>query len=277
MFTGIVLYRKSNGNEIIYSGMRKDELMGYVRTKQGVTFAEQTIGSILARGYWQVVTEDVTKHGSHDQSSHNPHKGGRGAVAGGTRYEPEEVMDIYAGVEFELSTEENAAVQDYVAQGHRLNSAIRRGDEKVYYSDEKTVEQTALQLDSAIASAPPMEDMAVWRVANVRSVEGLKVGDVVRDKGFASTTVADLTKPENGIKLLQLNSISSGKKTLVEINTGEKGRGLFVPAVGIGPTVDFEVEFLLPRDSMMEYLGVRDFPLSGGKTMDIHQFKVVNG
>jgi len=281
MFTGIVLYRKSNGNEIIYSGMREDELMGYVRTKQGVTFAEQTIGSILARGYWQVVAEDVTKHGTHDQSSHNPHKGGRGALAGGTRYEPEEILDVYAGAEFELSTEENAAVQDYVAQGHRLNSGLRKPTseygEKIYFTDEKTIAETASQLDSAIASAPPMEDMAVWRVANVRSVDGLKVGDVVRDRGYASTTVADLTDPKNGIKLLQLNSVSSGRKALVEINTGKEGKGLFIPAIGVGPTVDFEVEFLLPRESLMEYLGVRQMPLSSGSSMAIHQFKVVNG
>jgi len=294
MFTGIVLYRKSNGNEIIYSGMREDEMMGYVRTNQGVTYPEQTIGSILARGYWEVAEEVNTglrpnggydtlgverleKHGTHDQSSHNPHKGGRGSLAGGTRYEPEEILDVYAEAEFDLTMSENAAVQDYVAQGHRLNSAIRRGDEKVYYTDEKTVAQTASELDTAIASAPPMEDMAVWRVANVRSVEGLKVGDVVRDRGYASTTVADLTDPKNGMKLLQLNSISSGKKVLVEINTGEEGKGLFIPAIGVGPTVDFEQEFLLPRESLMEYLGVRDMPNSSlSPASVIHQFKVVS-
>lgn len=225
-----------------------------------------------------IYTKKLEKHGTHDQSTHNPHKGGRGSLAGGTRYKPEEIKDVYAGAEFELSDEENAAVQGYVSQGHKINGALREGqDGKLYLTDEKTLGETAANLDSAIAAAPVMKNMAVTRVANVRSVEGLKVGQVVTDKGYASTTVADLTKPENGIMLLQLNSISSGRKTLIEVNTGESGKGLFVPAVGVGPTVDFEQEFLLPRGTSMEYLGVRDFPLSGGKTMDIHQFKVVNG
>ena len=226
-----------------------------------------------------IYTKKLEKHGTHDQSTHNPHKGGRGSLAGGTSYTPEEIMDIYAdamqreGGEWELSEGENTAVRDYVAQGHTMNGAVRRG-ETDFPSARAPLEETTANLDSAIAGAPPMKDMAVWRVANVRSVAGLKVGDVVRDKGYASTTIADLTKPENGIKLLTLNGVSSGRKTLVEINTGKSGKGLFIPAVGIGPVVEFEQEFLLPRDSMMEYLGTRT--MLGG-IQEIHQFKVVNG
>ena len=55
-----------------------------------------------------VYQKKVTKHGTHDQSSHNPHKGGRGSLAGGTRYTPEEIKDIYAAAEFELSDGENS-------------------------------------------------------------------------------------------------------------------------------------------------------------------------
>ena len=235
-----------------------------------------------------VYIKKLEKHGTHDQSSHNPHKGGRGALAGGTSRTSAEIKEKYA--DFELSNQvvfpslktEVSAVEDYVAQGAKINSVLRKGDPDEYLTDETKVSDIAVKLDSAIEAAPPMPNTAVWRVANVASVEGLKVGDVVRDKGYASTTIADLTKPENGMMLLTLNSVSSGRKTLLEINTGERGKGLFIPAaklpaVGIDQTVDFEQEFLFPRNSRMEYLGIRDFPLSGGKTMDIHQFKVVNG
>ena len=218
---------------------------------------------------------DVIKHGTHDQSRHNPHKGGRGALAGGTRYGQEEIKNIYANANVQMTSEEAAAIQDYVTQGSKLNSAMRKGETSVPFTDTKTVRDTALQLDSAIYSAPTMKDMAVWRVANVRSVEGLKVGDVVRDKGYASTTIADLTQGENGMMLLQLNSVSSGRKTLLEINTGEIGKGLFMPALGTSATVEFEKEFLIARDSLMEYLGARQMPLSSGANMAIHQFKVV--
>jgi hypothetical protein len=242
-----------------------------------VTLTDKDAAGITINGKPLITYKpDVIKHGTHDQSSHNPHKGGRGSLAGGTRYEPEEIRDVYAEAEFELSEGENTAVRDYVAQGHTLNGAIRQGKTD-FPSARAPMEETTARLDSAIASAPPMEDMAVWRVADVRSVAGLKVGDVVRDRGYASTTVADLTKPENGMMLLSLNSVSSGQKTLLEINTGEDGKGLFIPAFGVGATVEFEKEFLLPRESLMEYLGARQMPLSGGKSMQIHQFKVVSG
>jgi len=276
MFTGIVLYRKSNGNEIVYSGTREDELMGYVRTKQGVTFAEQTIGSILARGYWQVVDEGVAKHGTHDQSSHNPHKGGRGSLAGGTTRTSAELQEKSADLRDNLNEDEIAAIEMYVVQGHNMNGMIREGITDGNLTDEVTLEDTIENLDSAIAAAPPVPNMAVWRVASVTSVEGLKVGQVVRDRGYASTTIADLTQPENGMMLLSLNGISGGRKVLVEINTGD-GSGMFIPAVAGGATAAFEQEFLLPRDSFMEYLGVRDMPNSSlSPASVIHQFKVVN-
>ena len=70
-----------------------------------------------------IYTKKLEKHGTHDQSTHNPHKGGRGSLAGGTRYEVEEIKDVYAGADFELTNEENAAVELYVAQGHKMNGA----------------------------------------------------------------------------------------------------------------------------------------------------------
>ena len=228
--------------------------------------------------------EVINKHGTHDQSRHNPHKGGRSSLAGGTRYEPEEIKDIYADAEFELSDEELGAVRKYVDEGNKINGVIRAGKSDEYLTDDLSVDgkyavsDIAAGLDSAIAKAPPMEDMAVWRVANVLSVEGLKVGDRVKDRGYASTTVADLTKPENGMMLLHLNSVSSGRKTLLEINTGVNGKGMFVPVIPtvvIGQTAEFEKEFLLPRNSLMEYLGSRQMPLKTGASMQIHQFKVV--
>jgi hypothetical protein len=155
-----------------------------------------------------------------------------------------------------------------------MNGMIREGITDGNLTDEVTLEDTIENLDTAIAAAPPMPEMAVWRVASVQSVAGLKVGDVVRDRGYASTTIADLTQPENGMMLLTLNGISGGRKTLIEINTGD-GSGMFIPAVAGGATAAFEQEFLLPRDSMMEYLGIREMPLSSGATMQVHQFKVV--
>jgi hypothetical protein len=227
-------------------------------------------------GYGILGTEGLKKHGTHDQSSHNPHKGGRGSLAGGTTRTFAELQEKSADLRDNLNEDEIAAIDMYVVQGHNMNGMIREGITEANFTDEITLEDTITNLDSAIAAAPLMPDMAVWRVANVASVEGLKVGQVVRDRGYSSTTIADLTQPENGVMLLTLNGISGGRKTLLEINTGD-GSGMFIPAVAGGATAAFEQEFLLPRDSFMEYLGIREMPLSSGGSMQIHQFKVVSG
>ena len=198
MFTGIVLYRKSNGNEIIYSGMRKDELMGYVRTNQGVTFAEQTIGSILARGYWQVVTEDVTKHGTHDQSSHNPHKGGRGSGGGGgaTRtFEAGQDEQIHAALKAEqgayidtLSEEQLKSVAGYQSEGtYEDVNGFLRGEKGPISPEDEAIIGT---LDGVIEGAGFQYNTTVYR--GVSDTDGqfreLKVGDVILENGYSSTS-----------------------------------------------------------------------------------------
>ena len=198
MFTGIVLYRKSNGNEIVYSGTREDEMMGYVRTKQGVTFAEQTIGSILARGYWQVVTEDVKKHGSHDQSSHNPHKGGRGSGGGGvsTRtFEAGQDEEIHAALKAEqgayidtLSDKQLTSVANYQSEGtyDQVNGYLR-GEIGPISPEDKELIGT---LDGVIEGAGFQYNTTVYR--GVSDTDGqfkqLQVGDVILEKGYSSTS-----------------------------------------------------------------------------------------
>ena len=199
MFTGIVLYRKSNGNEIVYSGKRGDELLGYVRTAQGVTFTEQTIGSILARGYWQVVTEDVTKHGSHDQSSHNPHKGGRGSGGGGegtTRtFQAGQDEEIHAALKAEqgayietLSEEQLKSVAGYQAEGtYEDVNGFLRGEKGPISPEDEAIIGT---LDGVIEGTGFQYNTTVYR--GVSDTDGqfreLKVGDVILEKGYSSTS-----------------------------------------------------------------------------------------
>jgi len=198
IFTGIVLYRKSNGNEIVYSGKRGDELLGYVRTNQGVTYPEQTIGSILARGYWQVVEEDVAKHGSHDQSSHNPHKGGRGSGGGeGTTrtFERGQDEEIHAALKAEqgayietLSEEQLKSVAGYQAEGtyEDVNGFLRGEKGPIAPEDEAIIET----LDGVIEGAGFQYNTTVYR--GISDTDGqfreLKVGDVILEKGYSSTS-----------------------------------------------------------------------------------------
>jgi len=77
MKAGEVLYRKGSLYQLVFSRSQDGELYGYVKATDGRMWGEQPIVSILAKGYWESVGGVVEKHGTHDQSTHNPHKGGR--------------------------------------------------------------------------------------------------------------------------------------------------------------------------------------------------------
>ena len=173
--------------------------------------------------------------------------------------------------------ESTAALGTYLAKGHVVNDHIRAGQMDEYLTDTKQVKDVVAGLDNAIEVAPRMPNQTVWRTASADAVLGLKKGGVYEDKGFTSTTVADITHPDNGILLLTLAKVSSGKKAIMQINTGKEGKGLYMPKMFPGqPIADFEKEFLMPRNTKMKYLGPSYKWLSDGTPFEIHKFKVVD-
>jgi hypothetical protein len=222
----------------------------------------------------------VVKHGTHDQKTH-----GNWATGGGdtaiNKFENAANQAYGTGEEaFTIDyTGDNsvAALGEYLARGHTVNDNIRssgdldRGDGKTY-ADSSVVKG----LDNAIEMAPRMPNQKVWRTASAEAIENLKVNGVYIDKGFTSTTAVDITHPDNGMLLLTLSTVSSGRKALMEIDTGSVGKGLYIPKMFPGqPIAEKEREFLLPRETKMRYLG-SDFNISpSGKTIvEIHKFKV---
>jgi hypothetical protein len=168
------------------------------------------------------------------------------------------------------------ALGHYLGVGSEMNNRLRKDD--VSFPSGKPYAESAdvVGLDKAIEMAPPIPNTLVWRTTSADAIRGLKKGGVYMDKGFTSTTAADITHPENGTLLLTLATVTSGKKSIMEINTG-KGKGIYMPKMFPGqPIADFEKEFLMPRNTKMKYLGPDYRPTSGDNWLEIHRFKVVD-
>ena len=173
-----------------------------------------------------------------------------------------------------------AALGTYLAKGHVLNDSLRDGPDAAkndWMTDTRTAEDVAVGLDHAIEVAPRMPNETVWRVASAEAISSLKKGATYQDSGFTSTTAADITQPEHGILLLSLAHVSDGQKTIMQINTGKEGKGLYMPKMFPGqPIAEHEKEFLLPRNTQMKYLGVDYKFIGDSRPLEIHKFKVVN-
>lgn len=172
--------------------------------------------------------------------------------------------------------ESTAALGTYLAKGHNVNDYIRSDKMDEYLSDERKVSDVVSGLDNAIEMAPRMPNQIVFRVGNAEAINKLRKGAIYEDRGFSSTTVTDLTHPDNGIQLLTLAKVSGGQKAIMRINTGKEGKGIYMPKMFPNqPIAEFEKEFLMPRNTKMKYMGEDYLFLNNGKSIAIHNFKVV--
>ena len=206
----------------------------------------------------------LEKHGDHDQSSHG--NWSKGMISESALYKS------YEG--FEPEPFEKDAIGRYLAKGHIVNDHVRKDSFGEFISDETKVQDVVDGMDSVIEAAPSLPGGELFRVISAGAVERLKKGDVINDKGYMSTTTADLSHPDNGKLLLTLATVSSGRKAIAVItnNTGKKG--LFMPAVMKGqPIAEFEREVVLPRDTKLKYRGEDYIFLDDGSALAVHRFE----
>jgi hypothetical protein len=169
-----------------------------------------------------------------------------------------------------------AALGHYLATGTAVNDRLRKDDVSIETGGPYSESADVVGLDNAIEMAPPIGKQLVWRTTSADAIKGLKEGGVYMDKGFTSTTAADITHPDNGILLLSLATVSNGKKSIMEIETS-KGKGIYMPRMFPGqPIAEHEKEFLMPRNTKMRYRGPEYRFLAKDQIVEIHRFKVVD-
>ena len=229
----------------------------------------------------------MEKHQEHDQRSHG--SWAHGGADNSVRNFERAVEQAYGTGEESFSISDTgdqsvAALGEYLAKGHIINDNLRSSASMgaagyIDLGDGRTYAESSVVkgLDNAIEMAPPMPNQTVWRTASADAVLVLKKNGVYQDKGFTSTTAVDITHPDNGKLLLTLATVSSGKKVIMQIDTGSSGKGLYIPKMFPGqPIAEIEHEFLMPRNTKMKYLGPYYISTADGDgVLEIHRFKVV--
>lgn len=157
-------------------------------------------------------------------------------------------------------------VYDYAGMGYEtINGYLRTPPTNVseYPQSILELQNTVAVIDKGIEESPDMfGDKNLYRVFSNRTLENLNPGDTFIDKGFLSTTRADITFDKDTRKTL--GDISSTDDTVALILPSPSGQGK-------GLAVDFllrasghrnfseiwarEQEVLLPRETPLLFLG----------------------
>lgn len=287
---GTVLYKRSDGSEILFTRTNDEDFYASVRNPNGKVFEEQLLGSILRRGDWEATYEIVKKHGDHDQSSH-------GSWASGNFNEESEgesaqgkYFDTY-GVEIKtnepvgIQQSEIEALNFYTGDGYTdINNNARFGIAHPEESVEAIIQDRISNLDTLIEQSPDMfGDKNLFRVFDKSLIDTLEKGDVLTDKGFMSTTRVDITSKE-GLEVLQnlqLIRVTDDRASIILPSESKTGKGLAVDylknaisdAFTNVATANNEKEVLLPRGTSLKFMGYKKVNEGADDVMDVAVFQ----
>jgi hypothetical protein len=196
---------------------------------------------------------------------------GNGGVSGAST-----LPAAYEG--FTLSGDETSTLNKYLGNGYKdMNSALR-GTGQGSGADTVTPASTQLDietLDALIERAPIVQSEApIYRVFNAYNVTSLKPGETYVDKGFMSTTLADISAKRGKGLREHLGNIDSTMDVVARIKPNGHHSGLSVNHADKDlAAFPKEQEFILPRGTQLKYLGFET--ASSGET--IMNFERMNG
>jgi hypothetical protein len=177
--------------------------------------------------------EGMLKHGTHDQSSHNPHKGGKGGTGAELldRMTYQRRQGFWSGT---VPREQDDALFAYTTNSYlNMQSVARTGEPALDGKDQtaRLVKQND-NLDALIESAPPLpSELTTYRGIQgdiAKAYLGAEAGDVITDTGFSSTSLLR-EKAELYIdRPLPTSSAVSESTAILEIISPTGTRGVMV-------------------------------------------------
>ena len=242
------------------------------------SYMSQTNGAVLD---W-IVDSGVQKHGTHDQSTHNPHKGGRGnsSSSNQTSEYPTKISNP------ELAKTLKNYIVDYPdGMGHRhINGILRERTDAlypsmlptmnpalrgVYLENKKEWNQSVKSLDKLVKVSPALTEPTT----TYRGI-GDNFAATLREKGIGATY------QDNGFVSLTLDKqIAGGFPRLPTGNVMEivlpKGTKAIIPSKfwtssKIGDTeIKREKELILGRGTKFEILSIEDSYMGAGNLFKV--------
>lgn len=156
-----------------------------------------------------------------------------------------------------LSFQQKAALQEYSDHGYKtINNILRTGKPLSQCED-------CSHIDSAIAAAKLPDNMNLYRGAtlNTSTIDSLKPGSVISDKGYVSTSASTRIAYEFANKQTRA---ANEEMVVFEIQAPKSSRGLATSLLPDGFPVEREV--LLPRNSQFQVQSVSKLDHQGFST-----------
>jgi hypothetical protein len=182
------------------------------------------------------------------------------------------LKDAYDG--FTMSGDETSSLNKYLGNGYKdMNGMLRQTG-----TDQHMSESTKLDIetmDSLIERAPIVEsETPIFRVFNAYNITHLKPGETYEDKGFMSTTLADISAKKGKSVRQHIGDIDPTMDVVGRIKPNGHYSGLSVNHADKDlAAFPQEKEFILPRGTQLKYLGMEKG--SSGET--IMTFERMNG
>jgi hypothetical protein len=240
----------------------------------------------------------VLKHGEHDQSSHGSWASGnfdedtQGEEAQNTYFEKYGIKTDGSKEPVGISRDEIRSLNDYTADGYaKINGYLRRFNREPDENDSidaqqfrQMLENRVSDIDKLIEEAPEFfGDKNLYRVFDKSVLDTLEEGDVLKDKGFMSTTRVDITREEglDVLQNLQIIRTTDNTPSIILPSESKRGKGLAVDYVKNAvsdlfeniSTAANEKEVLLPRNTSLKFRGYQKVNAGTDNVMDVAVFQ----